>query len=170
LLGFSVSATEEKDAIVQALQRAIRPIRNMAELAYSGKGKYSVFGFENMTILSDSDLYRMGKRVARVATKLRADLVPQGLTDEFITAVNKLCNDLDLAIDHMEEHVENRDMETQNRIMKGNALYAEMIRLASVGKSLYEDSDEARYNDYVIIGANPTPSTPAAGAEAAVVP
>jgi hypothetical protein len=36
-----------------------------------------------------------------------------------------------------------------------------MIKLASVGKSLYEDSNEAKFNDYVISegsgGAAPSP-------------
>jgi hypothetical protein len=33
-----------------------------------------------------------------------------------------------------------------------------MSRLASIGKSLYEDTNEAKFNDYVLIGS----STPAA--------
>lgn len=161
LLGFSITATEEKDAIAESLRRAIRPIRNMAELEYKGKGKYNVFGFENLSEVSDNDLYRLGRRVARVANRLKPDLLAQGLTDTQITAISDLCTQLDLAIDHIGEQAENRDIETQDRVLKGNALYTEMMRLASIGKSLYEDKDEARFNDYVLVGGSSKPDSPA---------
>jgi len=47
---------------------------------------------------------------------------------------------------------ENRDLQTQDRIIKGNLLWDEMGRLASIGRSLFEDTDEALYNDYVLVG------------------
>ena len=155
LLGQSVAATETKDATAEAVRRAIRPIRNMAEVAYKGKGKYHVFGFEDMANLSDNDLYRMGRRVVRVATRQKADLEPQGLTDAMLTNLGNFCMQLDTDIDNMGAQAENRDLETQDRVTKGNALYAEVMTLASIGKSLFEDSDEARYNDYVMIGSTP---------------
>jgi hypothetical protein len=155
MLGTSMVATEQKDTVAEALRRAIRSVRNMAEMAYGTKGNYVIFGFENMANLSDNDLYQQGKRVVRVATRLMDDLAKQGLTAEVLTAISNLCIELDNAIDHSALQVENRDIETQDRVTKGNALYAEMMRLASVGKSLYEDTDEARYNDYVMVGSKP---------------
>ncbi len=155
MLGISMVATEQKDAIAENLRKAIRIVRNMAEVAYGTKGRYVIFGFENMAILSDNDLYQQGKRVVRVATRFMDDLEKQGLTAEQVTAISNLCIELDNAIDNSAQQVENRDIETQDRVNKGNALYTEMMRLASVGKSLYEDTDEARYNDYVMVGSKP---------------
>lgn len=37
-----------KNALVENIRKDIRPIRNMAELAYSSNGKYKIFGFEDM--------------------------------------------------------------------------------------------------------------------------
>lgn len=154
MLGFKMKATEEKDVVAEAVRLAIRPIRHMAELAYKGKGLYHVFGFEDMATLGDSDLCLLGKRVTRVATRLKADLAPKGLTDAQLAGIGSICQQLDTAIDKSAAEIELRDIETQERVNRGNALYEEVMRLASIGKSIYADKDEARYNDYVLIGSH----------------
>jgi hypothetical protein len=162
LKGLVQDATLQKDSLVDQVQKAIRPIRNMAEIAYSGKGKYVSFGFEDLSRLSDNDLVRMARRVARVGTKLLPELEPQGLTKDILANLSEMASNLDFAIDAQESAVENRDLETQDRIIKGNTLWAEMVRLASVGKSLYEDTNEAKFNDYVMAegGGSAAPPTP----------
>lgn len=167
LLGMVKIATEQKDATVAALQPLLRTIRNMAELAFEGKGKFHLFGFNAITNLSDNDLYRFAKRVHRMATRLLPELATQGLTQELLNSLENLHKQLDIRLDSCAEAIENRDIETQDRITKGNALYAELIKLASVGKSLFEDTDEARFNDYVMIGSAPAPA-PVATAPATV--
>ncbi len=162
LLGELKAATDAKDAFAENIKKAIRPIRNMAELVYESKGKYTSFGFEDMANMSDSDVYRLAKRVVRVGTKFLADLAPQGLTAAQLTSLLALATSLDTAIDDVEDKTENRDIETQDRIKKGNALWKEMTKLSSVGKSVYEDNNEAKYNDYVLIPSSITgePTTP----------
>ena len=44
---------------------------------------------------------------------------------------------------------------TQERIRKGNVLYNEYVRISEIGKSLFVDNDEAKYNNYVINDAPP---------------
>ncbi len=156
LLGFCKKATEEKDAAADILRRLLRSIRNMAELAFEGKGHFHSFGFEGMSEMNDNDLCVLAKRVLRLARRLMDDLKPQGLMDSHLEALASFEAALDAKVDACNQAVENRDIETQDRIIKGNAVYAEMMRLASVGKSLFEDEDEARYNDYVIIGSSGT--------------
>ncbi len=150
LQGLVEEATTKKNATRKESEIAIRSIRNMADRAYSGKGKYSNFGFEDLTKVSDADFYRLAKRVGRMATKYAADLDAEGLTAEQITALQTLATNFDNDIDAIEDAIENRDVETQERINKGNALWAEMGSLASVGKSIYEDVNEAKFNDYVL--------------------
>ena len=150
LLGLVEEATMKKNATRKEAEIAIRSIRNMADIAYSGKGKYSNFGFEDLTKVSDADFYRLAKRVVRMATKYLSDLEPQGLTDVQIKALQTLTINFDNAIDDIEDAIETRDVETQERINKGNSLWAEMSKLASVGKAIYEDTNEAKFNDYVL--------------------
>ncbi len=149
-----------KDALAENIRKAIRPIRNMAELAYSSNGKYKIFGFEDMAILSDNDLQRMAKRVARVGNSLLTELQEQGLTTVQLTTLETLANDLDKAIDKVGAANENRDLQTQQRVTLGNTLWKEMSILASIGQTLFADTNEAKYNDYVLVGS--TTTTPVA--------
>jgi hypothetical protein len=155
LVGILQEATIKKNELVQSVQKSIRIIRNMAEITYGGKGKYNTFGFEDLTKLTDNELVRMGRRVLRVSNKLLAELTPQGLSAAQLTELEAMINNLDIAIDVIGDAEENRDLETQDRIIKGNDLWKEMGRLASIGKSLYEDSNEAKFNDYVLVGTSP---------------
>lgn len=161
LLGMVTNAVNLKDAIANNIRTAVRPIRSMAETAYGTTGKYNTFGFDGLSELTDADLYRFARRVVRVGTKLLAELAAQGLAAAQLTNIDTLATSYDTAIDAIENAVEDRDLETQDRILKGNALWAEMSRLASIGRSLYEDTDEARYNDYVLVGGS-TPTPPPA--------
>lgn len=164
LLGLVKDATDKKNDTRRQAEIAIRSIRNMADIAYSGKGKYSNFGFEDLTHVTDADFYRLLKRVVRMSTKNLTDLEPQGLTQPQIDALQVLTKTFDDDIDNIEEAIETRDDETQERIIKGNALWAEMSKLASIGKAVYEDTNEAKFNDYVLMpspgggGANDTPT------------
>jgi hypothetical protein len=165
LLGEVMAATAAKDAIANSIRIAIRPIRNMAENVYGRKGKYNSFGFDNMNDMSDTDLYRLCKRVVRVGTKYLTELAPEGLTAAQLATLTPMANSLDIALDVMEDKIEVRDIETQDRIVKGNKLWDEMVKLAGTGKSIYEDVNEAKYNDYVLMpsvggGENPAPPAP----------
>jgi len=153
LLGLVEEATIKKNATRREAEIAIRSIRNMADIAYSGKGRYSNFGFEDMTHATDADFYRLAKRVVRMCTKYLPDLEPQGLTPAQLTALQALTKNFDDSLDDIEDAVETRDVETQERINKGNMLWAEMGKLTSIGKSVYEDTNEAKFNDYVLTPA-----------------
>ena len=160
LLGEWLAATDTKNKTMEAVKIAIRPIRNMAELVYKGKGKYTSFGFEDMAHMNANDLYQLVKRVVRVGTKCLAELSTQGLTQTQLTALQNMATLLETQIDDAEEKQETRDLETQNRVQKGNALWAKMVELASIGKSIYVDTNPAKYNDYVLISTSSVDAPP----------
>lgn len=159
LAGALTATVDGKDADRKALEIAIRAIRNMAEVKYKGSGFYKTFGFDDLSHQTDNDLFRMGRRVVRVANTLLADLATEGLSVIMLHTLNGLNQRFDDAIDKVAAATETRDIQTQQRIGYGNELFAQLMELASIGKSLYEDTDEARYNDYVIYDA-PAPTDP----------
>jgi len=160
LLGEWMAATDVKNKTMEDVKIAIRPIRNMAELVYKGKGKYTSFGFEDMAHMSGNDLYQLVKRVVRVGTKCLAELSTQGLTQAQLTDLQNMATLLDTQIDNAEDKQETRDLETQQRIQKGNALWDKMVELASIGKSIYVDTNPAKYNDYVLTTTPPSDAPP----------
>lgn len=150
LLGLITTATENKDAMAEQLRISIRSIRGIANDKYKGKGLYRTFGFEGMDELSDNELYRLSGRVVRVGTNLQSEMAANGLTTDMLTDLKTLSKSFDNAIEEQQTAIENRDLARQARVSAGNILYAEYSRLCDIGKSLYEDTDEAKYNDYVI--------------------
>lgn len=74
----------------------------------------------------------------------------QGLTPQDIAGLSTAASLLDISIDAQHKAIEDRDLATEARITAGNILWDEISRLCSIGKSLYEDEDEAKYNDYVL--------------------
>jgi hypothetical protein len=150
LLGVITTATEVKDATALDLRKKVSTVRNMAITKFGETGKFKTFDFGELARLPDSDLYRTAKRVARVGTGFLADLASEGLTAAMLADIVTLATTLDTNIDTMEAAVENRDIKTQERVIVGNNLWNTMVKYANVGKSLYEFSDEARYNDYVL--------------------
>jgi len=155
LQGIVMDATQAKDVLAEDLRKKIRTIRNMAELEYNNKGKYNSFGFEDMANMNDNELYRLAKRVVRVSTTLLSDLGNQGLVEADITDLSTAAALFDTAIDAQHSAIENRDLATEARVTIGNELWDELTRLCSIGKSIYEDTDEARYNDYVLTASAP---------------
>lgn len=160
--GLVTAAAEDKDTLRAQIGHAVSSIRNMAEIKYHDKGLYKTFGFDGFSNLSDNDAYRATKRIVRVATRLLSALESEGLTSDAITALDDLNQAFDKSIDAIHEAVENRDISTQERVRLGNALWAKMAEFASIGKSLFEHTDEAKYNDYVITDTPPPPAGPAA--------
>ncbi len=128
----------------------------MAEVKFKGNGLYKTFGFDDLTHQTDDDLFRTGRRVARVAARLQEVLATEGLTKDTLAVLSELTQKFDDAMDAVAAATETRDIQTQQRVEYGNALFAQLSELASIGKSIYEDKDEARYNDYVIYD----PATP----------
>jgi hypothetical protein len=150
LHGLVIAASEAKDAIIQSIRKAVRNIRNMAITAYDRVGKYYTFGFIDTYNSSNDDVYHLAKRVARVATKLMPELAAHGLTAAHVSTLEALAKQLDDALGAMDDAMINRSIEAINRIERGNALWAEMQRFAFIGKSLYDDSNQAKYNDYML--------------------
>jgi hypothetical protein len=163
LLRLCKMAKEEKDQTASILRRLLRSIHNMAELAFGGKGHFHAFGFEDMSEMNDYDLCVLAKRVRRAAYHLMPELAPLGITDSHLEALASFETALGAKAEAYNAAVENRDIEAQGRIQKGNAVYAELMRLASVGQSLYEEVGETRYNDYVMIGGNGSADKPQKG-------
>jgi hypothetical protein len=157
LLGEVTTATEVKNTYRQNLETQVRLVRGIAQVFYQGKGTYRKFGFDGMSQLSDEKLHRLSKRVLRVLADHGDELLTAGLTPAVVTTLTTLSTGFDDAIDTMDEKVKLRDIATQERVVNGNILYTELSRICNIGKNIYQDIDEARYNDYVLAGSSSTP-------------
>ena len=150
-VGIWMTATEEKDALSEKLLDSIRTVRTMAGNKWGvSDAKYRCYGFENMTLIPDEKLHRLGKRVVKTATTQLADLSSEGLTIDIINDLAALNSDFDEAIDTKEQAEINRDIATQERIKAGNSLYKELMRLCKIGQDIFTSSNYVRAKIYTI--------------------
>jgi hypothetical protein len=143
--------TAAKDAKADQLRVAIRAIMARAELKYgTGNPKYKKFGTEALSQQSDSDLHFTGKRVVRVGTEFLADLTPNGLTPAMLSGITTLNNEFELLIVDLKIKIGERDIVQEDRVEAGNAIYKTLMQYTATGLSIWETTDVAKYNDYVV--------------------
>lgn len=150
-LGEQQIETDTKNALRKQLEDLLRLIRMAAQLKYGNQGKYRKFGFDGFSTLTDNDFIRMVKRVGRVLAELETELTPSFPSIHAkLLALTTKGDAFDNAVNAIIDKKNARDIVTQDRILAGNAVYTELSRLSAIGKVLYQDINEAKYNDYVL--------------------
>lgn len=165
-LGNQTQATQNKDAKAEELRTAIRNVIARVVLAFPfGTPKYKKFGTDTLSEQPDSDLFLTAKRVVRVGTEFLPALSVNGLTAGMLTAITTLNEEFaDLIVD-MKVEIGNRDIEQEDRVEAGNIIYSTLVKYTKTGQSIWETSDVAKFNDYVLyntISGEPEEETPKA--------
>ena len=154
MLGQQMARTEEKDAARQVVEKSLRSILTIAANFYGAdSGKYRQFGVANIGRLSDDHLMRYARNAATTATALLAELQPEGVTTAMITTLNTKVTAFDTAINNQITAVRQRDLITEERILKANELYHTLAKICTLGKNIWYGVNEAKYNDYLIYDA-----------------
>lgn len=138
-------------------EKAIRSIVNCARIKWGeGSAQSKKFGAATMTRDNDKVFLTTCRQVITTATEYLATLASVGLTQDMIDDLEDLTNDFADDLNNILSAQEIRDIKTQERISKGNQLYEYVTQYCEIGKYIWIDVDEARYNDYIIYsGSNP---------------
>lgn len=151
LEGQKISATENKNTTRKVLEKSMRTFFLSAENVFGyGTGKYKEFGNADLTKQSDEELVRNAKILVQTAAKYLTQLSTEGITQTKIDLLEANRRNFDEGIDAQRMAIRERDAATEERINLGNALYALVVKYANIGKDIWYDSNESRYNDYVI--------------------
>ena len=108
------------------------------------------FGWTGYITKTDSDKMVVNRLVHKAGTDNQAALSSEGLTALILGNLNTGITNADTAITKKKQRVSERDVAVSQRITIGNDLYSELVKLADTGKHIWEDVNEALYNDYVI--------------------
>ncbi|MCF6130709.1 hypothetical protein [Flavobacterium wongokense] len=150
-LGNQTNVTANKDAKGEEVRNAIRDIMARVTLVYMfGTPKYKKFGTDELAHQSDSDLIITAKRVVRVATEMMPALTANGVTIGMLNALTILAEDFTNLIVDMKMQIGNRDIEQEDRVEAGNAIYTTLVSYTNTGQSIWETTDVAKFNDYVL--------------------
>lgn len=152
LLGLLVVATKTKNKHRDTVETAVRSIMVRVEDVFKNdSGILMQFGVGSISKETDANFIRTATRVHRVATGMQAELNAAGVTVTYLADFKAKVKLLDEALDSCDTAQRNRAAATRERILKGNELYKAIVRIASFGKDAFYSTNEAKYEDYVII-------------------
>jgi len=144
-------AAEDKDADRAQLHSDIRGITDRAMIKWGAEaGRYKRFEVKDLTNMSDKDLHFAARRVVRIGTDYLLDLAAEGLTQAMLDVLTALAQDFEDHLNALGDAIADRDEKTEERIALGNELYALVAKYCEIGKVIWKETSEAKYNDYVI--------------------
>ena len=112
--------------------------------------KYRKYGTAALSQQSDAQLLVIASRVVRVGTEMLADLADNGLTAAMLSNIKSIRDALEQELISMNLKISDRDIEQEDRVEAGNAIYTTLIKYTNTGQSIWVSSNVAKYNDYVI--------------------
>ena len=157
--------TKEKENKAEEVRVAIRGIMTRVQSKFGLESSaYRKFGTEALSQQTDSDLLITAARVVRVGTEQLDELAEKGLKVALLTELSELRSDLETLIIDQKIEIGVRDDDQENRVEAGNTIYTQLVDFANTGKNIWETTDVAKYNDYIIYntvsGSSETPPLP----------
>ncbi|MCX6153302.1 MAG: hypothetical protein NT007_03995 [Candidatus Kapabacteria bacterium] len=144
-------AVEAKNATRADLDIKIRDITQCAIIKWGADSpRYKKFGTIDISKVSDREYLSVCRQVVVTATGYLSDLTSVGLTHDMIDAVTDGADAFGSNLDDLNEAITVRDIKKGERIADGNEIYSFITQYCTVGKYIWDDVDEAKYNDYVI--------------------
>lgn len=151
LEAIKIDLTNQKETARRALEKSMRTILNMAENTFGfGSAKHKEFGASDITRQPDAEIVRNARIMSAAADKYLRELENEGLTEDKIATLIAQRETLDLEIDAQAKGISDRDVATEDRIEVLNTLYQLLMKYAGIGQDIFYETDEAKYNDYII--------------------
>lgn len=142
---------EEKETVAEDLRVAIRELMHRVQGVYAtNTATYRKFGTDYLTRKKDHELLSTATKVYRAGTKLLPELAKRGVTVALLDNIRSLRNKMEELKIEAEDLTTDRDVLQEERIQKGNILYATLVDLCGTGCRIWETKSPARYDDYII--------------------
>ncbi len=152
-------STYTKNNLANDLRINIRMFKARAMLVFDDKSAtYNRFNNGNLSKLNDRDLYMFAEVVRDSAQEYLTELSDVGLTQEIIDEFAALIEQFYSAMYEQSQAKTNRESRTSQRASKSNELYSLMVKYCEIGKTIWYEINEAKYNDYLIYKFRPKKS------------
>ncbi|MCX6153732.1 MAG: hypothetical protein NT007_06200 [Candidatus Kapabacteria bacterium] len=150
-----MEAAENKTALRDSCTIKLRSILGYVKIKWgSGSPQVRRFDAGDMTRQDDKKFLVTCRMAVRIATDYLSDLTSIGLTDAMIDDLEATAQQLEDTMNDIATAQANRDIKAQERADKGNEIYSYVSRYCEIGKIIWEDVSEAKYNDYIIYGGS----------------
>ena len=140
-----------KNTLKKSIIAKVQNISGYVEQAFGhDSGQYKRLAIQDFQKLSDDDMVYRGREVVRIATEYATTLTPLGCTQAKIEALTSDITAFEAKLTTVEAAKNNRQINTDNRSIKGNELYLVVVKYCKIGKLIWENVNPAKYNDYII--------------------
>ncbi len=144
-------AVQIRNAAQEALGVKLRNIAGTAANVLGDKSaQYRTFGYDKIAGAEPPLFLLQAEIIADRADAYRPQLDTKGIDGDYIAAVRTDITAFQQTIKDVATAAGNRDVATQTRRAAANTLYDIIVNLADLAKILYVDTNEAKYNDYII--------------------
>lgn len=152
--GNRCSKTEDKKRFQQSLEDQLINLRFRAKMALGEQSvEYRALRFGKIQTMKEQDLIIFANHVSTTCREMLEKLAQRNITESMLEDLDVTTQQLDDAIDEQKKMISTREAKSFEREEKANAIYTQIAEMCEVGKKIWEEENEAYYNDYVIYGS-----------------
>ena len=146
-----INATKAKNELANELRIMLRAFSTRAKLALGeDDANYYRFHSKDLSRVPDNELFLFSEVVSQASVELLTTLATAGLTQDMIDDLDAKIIDFKTAVSTQLTAIADRDNAANNRVKKANELYGLLTKYCDVGKTIWYETNEALYNDYVL--------------------
>lgn len=155
LVGDQMILTEKKYKAADKLRGAIRSLMTRVEMKFNNRtGRYRKFGASKLGDMTDPQLLFCARRVVRVA-RMQIDFLDDvGVNEDLFGKVSEASQAFERAIHLQQDKVADRDIGVERRVVQGNKIYDELVKLCNIGKDIWDNKDKTKYELYCLYESN----------------
>lgn len=150
-LGDVMMATAAKSAKEDEIIEAIREMALRVELKWGDDSpQYRRIGAKGINDLRNDKLIGKAKSVCQAMQEFLPELAELGMSELMIMDLDTMADEYEEAMNNQDKAMENRVINSEQRILKGNQIYQMVTYFCKIGRKIYRNKSLARYNEFVI--------------------
>ena len=142
---------DAKKVLKKSIMLKVQNISGYMEQAFgSNSGQYKRLAISNIQSLSDTEYVFRAREVVRIATEYLTTLTPLGCTQIKLDALTADATAFDAKLTSINDAKALRSTKTAERTTKGNEIYTLAVKYCKIGKLIWENVNQMKFNDYII--------------------
>jgi hypothetical protein len=144
-------AIEQRDGLRFTIENVLRSISVRAKSVFgTNSAKYRSLNPGNISQMTESLFLVESRNIHNAAVENLAALTPEGITALYLTTLNTNIDNYETSISTVANKKIVRDDAAETKVLKGNELYALVVKYCDYGKTIWNNVSPAKYNDYLI--------------------
>lgn len=154
-LAVQVLETDARNQKADLLRSLIRKLQVKIELSASDTKPQLVqlIKIQDLSTIPVSELVMETNKVIRMLRKHLESVQPCGISKEMIDNLELNCEEVNQLTLSSKVKIAERDFATGERIELANRLYQSIVEVCKIGRTIWDNENEAYYNDYIIFGS-----------------